>query len=209
MTSPVEEDPLETLARGGVPALKALVLHNSTVWRWNRPCYGITEGRPHLRLEFRALPAGPTVLDEVANAAFFLGLMTSLPNEYGDISAKMQFGDAKDNFFGVARHGLKAQLTWVDGKHYSVHGLVLKHLLPLARRGRKDAQINSEDIDRYLGIIQEMVETAQIGRQWMLPATASFPSREIRDQRLVAAMLARQKSEKPVHRWHVIVKQEF
>lgn len=79
MTSSVEENSLATLQQGGIPALKALVLHNSTVWRWNRPCFGITNGRPHLRLEFRALPAGPTVLDEVANAAFLLGLMCSCP----------------------------------------------------------------------------------------------------------------------------------
>ena len=79
MAAPIDEDSLETLAQGGVPRLKALVLHNGTVWRWNRPCFGITENHPHLRLEFRVLPAGPTVLDEVVNAAFLLGLMRSLP----------------------------------------------------------------------------------------------------------------------------------
>jgi CBS domain-containing protein len=212
MTTGVEEDSLKTLARGGVPALKSLVLHNSTVWRWNRPCYGITAGRPHLRLEFRALPAGPTVLDEVANAAFFIGLMRSLPKEYGNISTKMQFDDAKDNFFAAARHGLKAQLTWLDGKHYSVRDLVKHRLLPLASQGLRDARINTEDIDLYLGVIQERVETTQTGSQWMLSAAASLShhtGREMRDQRLVAAMLVRQKTGDPVHRWDAISKEEL
>ncbi len=211
MTSCVEEDSLETLARGGIPGLKALVLHNGTVWRWNRPCYGITDGRPHLRLEFRALPVGPTVLDEVANAAFFLGLMRSLPKEYGDVSAKMQFDDAKDNFFAAARHGLKAQLTWIDGKQYPVHDLVEQQLLPLASKGLKDARINPEDIERLLGVIRERIEAGQTGSRWMLSAMESLSqhtSCEFRNQRIVAAMLARQKSGQPAHRWDQLSEQE-
>ena len=128
------------------------------------------------------------------------------------MSAKVQFDDAKDNFFAAARHGLNAQLAWVDGKHHSVHDLVLKRLLPLARAGLGDAQINSEDIDRYLGTVQERVETAQTGSQWMLSAAAAFPQRvshEIRDHGLVATMLARQESGQPVHRWHPIARQEL
>ncbi len=212
LTGLVEEDSLETLGRGGIPALKALVLHNGTVWRWNRPCYGITEGRPHLRLEFRALPAGPTVLDEVANAALFLGLMTSLPKEYGDVSAKMQFDDAKDNFFAAARHGLKAQLTWIDGKHYSVRDLVKQQLLPLASEGLRTAHIDAGDIERYLGVIQERIEAAQTGSKWMLAAAAALSpntSSEFRGQRLVAALLARQKSGQPVYQWKPVSNQEL
>lgn len=212
MTSAVEENSLEVLAGGGIPALKALVLHNGTVWRWNRPCYGVTDGRPHLRLEFRALPAGPTVLDEVANAAFFLGLMRSLPKEYGDVSTKMPFEDAKDNFFAAARHGLKAQLTWIDDKHYSVQDLVKQRLLPLAAEGLRDANIDAADVDRYLGVIDERIEAGQTGSKWMLSAAAALSvhaSREFRDQRLVAAMLVREKSGQPAHQWERISKLEL
>ena len=80
-----EESPLEVLDRGGIPELKALRLHNGTIYRWNRPCYGVMDGKPHLRIENRVMPAGPSVQDELANSAFFFGLMSALPEEYGDI----------------------------------------------------------------------------------------------------------------------------
>src|SRR6185503_20251431 len=101
-----EESPMEVLDRGGVPELKALRLHNGTIYRWNRPCYGVMDGRPHLRIENRVLPAGPTVVDELANAAFFFGLMSALPEEYGDVREQMSFDDAKNNLVAAARYGL-------------------------------------------------------------------------------------------------------
>ena len=113
-----DEDPFQVLARGEIPLLSALRMHNGTVWPWNRACYGVSNGVAHLRIENRALPAGPTVIDEIANTAFFVGLMLSLPGEYGDISKRMSFDDAKSNFFAAARHGLNAQFNWIDGKSY-------------------------------------------------------------------------------------------
>lgn len=201
MTGAVAEDSLEIVGRGGVPRLSALVLHNGTVWRWNRACYGLTHGRPHLRLEFRALPSGPTVLDEVANAAFLLGLMRAIPAEFGNVSSKALFADVKDNFLAAARYGLKAQLTWLDGKHYAVNELIQERLLPLAAAGLKDAQIDSGDIDRYLGVIRERVASDQTGSKWTLAARASLPPNTGLDRQVVAAMLLRQKSGEPVHRW--------
>jgi CBS domain-containing protein len=212
MTSPDPEDSLQVLTRGEVPSLKALVLHNSTVWRWNRPCYGTTEGRPHLRLEFRALPAGPTVLDEVANATFFFGLMRSVPHEFGNVSARMPFDDVKDNFFAAARHGLKAQVSWFGGKHHAVDKLITEQLLPLAAAGLKDASIDGEDIDRYLGVIRGRIEADQTGSDWILSAGASMPTgtgSEYRDRRIVAAMLMRQKSGEPVHQWNPVAPEEL
>ena len=140
MTTEVDEDPQDVLALGGVPRLGALCLHNGTVWWWNRPCYGVSEGKAHLRIENRVLPSGPTVLDEVANAAFFTGLMAALPEEYGAIDERMTFDDARSNFWAAARHGLKAQFTWVDGRIYTPVALILEHLLPLARAGLKAQQ---------------------------------------------------------------------
>src|SRR6266545_4386778 len=118
MITRADGDPMQLLARGEIPLLSALCMHNGTVWPWNRACYGVSNGVAHLRIENRALPAGPTIIDEVANAAFFVGLMLSLPVEYGDISKRMTFDDAKENFFTAARHGLNAQFTWIDGKSY-------------------------------------------------------------------------------------------
>ena len=211
MTGSCGENSLDVLAGGGVPGLHALMLHNGTVWRWNRPCYGITEGRPHLRLEFRALPSGPTILDEVANAAFFLGLMRALPGEYDDVSSKARFEDAKENFYTAARHGLKAQLTWLDGKHYAVNELITNELLPLAAAGLKHANIDSNDIDRYLGVIAERVATDQTGSVWSLAARASLSSNselEYQDRRLVAVMLSRQTECGPVHGWSAVSQAE-
>ena len=152
------------LAAGRVPNLNAWRLHNGTIWRWNRACYGLVDGKPGLRVEARYLPAGPTVIDEVANAAFFLGLMTSLPNEFGDVTRLMRFEDAKDNFFNAARYGLKSQIVWLDGEGYRARRLILEQLLPLARRGLRNSGIIESDIERYLKVIEE-------------PPQASVPAR--------------------------------
>ncbi|HEY5446653.1 MAG TPA: hypothetical protein VIJ87_19755, partial [Pyrinomonadaceae bacterium] len=133
MITQPDEDPFQLLARGETPLLSALRMHNGTVWRWNRACYGVADGIAHLRIENRALPSGPTVQDEMANAAFFVGLMIALPPEYGEIAKRLSFDDAKENFFAAARNGLNAQLKWLDGKSISATSLILNELLPLAR----------------------------------------------------------------------------
>src|SRR5205085_1550508 len=181
MTAEAEEDPFEVLSRGGVPRLKALALHNGTVWWWNRPCYGIYEGRAHLRIENRVMPTGPTVLDEVANAAFFAGLMQSLPDAYGDIDRLMPFDDAKENFVAAARHGLGAQLTWLGGAARTAAALILEDLLPLAREGLKSSGIDGADIDLYLGTIEERVRAGQTGARWALSSLASLGTEGTRD----------------------------
>lgn len=202
-----DEDPLAVLARGEAPLLSALRLHNGTVWPWNRACYGISDGRAHLRIENRALPSGPTILDEMANTAFFIGLMTALPEEYGLIAKQMTFDDAKANFFAAARHGLQAQLAWTGGKSYGAAELILEHLLPLAREGLKASEIETEDIDRYLGTVEERVRSGQTGAQWMLRSLSTLSSEGTLDQRertLTASMLAHQHTGEPVHRWPLI-----
>src|SRR5436305_6950295 len=158
-----DESSLQTLARGDVASLSLLFVHNGTVWPWNRACYGVANGVAHLRIENRALPAGPTVVDEVANASFFAGLMLALPGEYGDITGRLSFDDAKANFFAAARYDLHAQLTWLDGKASSAASLIRDHLLPLARQGLQEALVEGRDIDNYLGIIDERVKSRQTG----------------------------------------------
>jgi CBS domain-containing protein len=205
------ENPFEILARGGTPSLSALRLHNGTVWRWNRACYGVTDGVPHLRIENRALPSGPTVIDEIANAAFFTGLMAALPNVYGDIAKRMAFDDAKMNFFRAARHGLDAQFQWIDGESHSAPALIMDHLLPLARQGLINAQVAPADVDKYLDIIEERAQSRQTGATWIiksLSAMDSSASKDTRQRRLTSAMLASQKNEQPVHRWSIIEQAE-
>ena len=204
MTCEPGEDSLDVLTRGGVPRLKALQLHNGTVWWWNRPCYGVSEGRAHLRIENRVIPAGPTPLDEVANAAFFAGLMQALPGVYGEIDKLLSFDDAKANFLAAARHGLGAQLTWVGGESHTAAGLILEQLLPLAREGLKASKVDGADIDLYLGTVEERVRTGQTGAQWALRSLAGMGdggTREGRMRSLAAAMHANQQTNEPVHRW--------
>jgi hypothetical protein len=129
------EDPLQALAEGRVPELSALTLHNGTVWRWNRPCYGITDGKPHLRIENRALPAGPTIVDQVANVALYYGLMQALAPEAGDIPRQIAFEDARLNLFAAAQHGLAARFTWPGGQRLGAAELLLNDLLPTAADG--------------------------------------------------------------------------
>lgn len=204
-----DENPFTVLARGETPALSALRLHNGTVWRWNRACYGVHNGVPHLRIENRALPSGPTIIDEIANAAFFTGLMVALPEIYGEIAKQMAFDDAKLNFFRAARHGLDAQFQWLDGQSHNAAVLILDQLLPLARLGLINAHVASDDIDTYLGIIEERARSGQTGARWMmksLSAIGSSASKDATQRRLTAEILANQKQGNPVHCWPVIDK---
>jgi CBS domain-containing protein/gamma-glutamyl:cysteine ligase YbdK (ATP-grasp superfamily) len=204
MITEPDEDPFQVLTRGEVPLLSALRMHNGTVWRWNRACYGVADGVAHLRIENRALPSGPTVQDEMANAAFFVGLMVALPHEYGAIAKRLSFDDAKENFFAAARYGVNAQLRWLDGKSLSATSLILHDLLPLARAGLQQSKVDSSDIDKYLGVLEERVRSGQTGAQWMLNSLTALNGSEPIDMRtrtLTAAILARQKEGKPVHEW--------
>jgi len=205
MITQADEDPFQVLARGETPLLSALRMHNGTVWRWNRACYGVADGVAHLRIENRALPSGPTVVDEIANAAFFAGLMLSLPQEYGDVANRMTFDDAKTNFFAAARHGLNAQFNWIDDRSYSASSLILDHLLPLARQGLQGAGVDSSDINKYLAVIDERVQSGRTGAQWMLKfaAAAGSGSKDMRYRTLTSTMLQQQKEGKPVHTWPI------
>jgi CBS domain-containing protein/gamma-glutamyl:cysteine ligase YbdK (ATP-grasp superfamily) len=209
MIAPPDENPFEVLARGETPSLSALRMHNGTVWRWNRACYGVNNGVPHLRIENRALPSGPTVVDEIANAAFFTGLMVAVPQVYGDIATRMDFDDAKLNFFRAARHGLDAQFQWMDGQSHNAASLILDELLPLARQGLGNAGVASEDIDKYLGIIEERARGGQTGARWIMKSLAAIGSPASKDatqRRLTSEILANQKQSQPIHRWPVIEK---
>ena len=209
MVSDPDENPFAVLARGETPSLSALRLHNGTVWRWNRACYGVTDGVAHLRIENRALPSGPTVVDEIANTAFFAGLMNALPQTYGDISKRMAFDDAKLNFFRAARHGLDAHFHWIEGRSHNAASLILDHLLPIAREGLASAHVASADIDKYLGIIEERAQSRQTGARWMtnsLSAIGKSVSKDSRQRRLTCEILANQKRGEPIHRWPLIEK---
>ncbi|MGD8728065.1 MAG: CBS domain-containing protein, partial [Gemmatimonadota bacterium] len=201
----VDEDPIEVLRWGGAPKLQALQLHNSTVYRWNRPCYGVTDGTPHLRIECRVLPAGPTVIDEVANAAFWSGLVLGAREEYGDVRNRIDFSEAKANFLAASRHGLEAGFRWLDGRTVGARRLILEEAVPLARTGLEAAGVTGEDISRYLGLIERRVESGTTGARWVMRSLSGMKGRGTRAERLsavTAGMIARQRSELPCHEWH-------
>ncbi len=200
----VDEDPMAVVAAGGSPKLRALCLHNGTIYRWNRPCYGITEGRPHLRIENRVLPAGPSTVDEVANSAFYFGLMAAEAEDAAGLSSRFSFDDCRRNFLAAARHGLDAQLVWTEGRRWSVRDLILDRLLPSAREGLRGAGIDEGDVDRYLGIMQARVEAGRTGASWMLGSLREMGEQgtpDLRERQLVRALRDNQVTGEPVHTW--------
>ncbi len=201
----LDEDPFDKLAHGIAPDLNALRLFSGTVWRWNRACYGVTDGIPHLRIENRILPAGPTPLDEMANAAFWFGLISAMAAQNYDVRDHFKYEDVKANFTAAARAGLNAQFIWSNGQTYPVRELIVMHLLPMAREGLVAGNIDSQDIDRYLGVIEERVVSGQSGSQWMLKSFASGENNQSTDgerlNAIVAGMHVRQHTNQPVHSW--------
>lgn len=199
----VGESSLAILERGEVPGLNALRMHNGTVYRWNRPCYGISDGKPHLRIENRVLPAGPTILDEMAGAAFFFGLMCNVSKEFTDVSSHMSFSDAKANFTAAARYGLNSRMKWFGGAPVGADELILKELLPLAREGLISHGLDAQEVSRYLEVIEERVTKGRTGAQWALDSLANMQSvrPDERYRSLTAAMLREQATERPVHEW--------
>lgn len=206
LTQAIAENSLDVLAAGGIPNLPAWRLHNGTIWRWNRPCYGVVDGKPGLRIEARFLPAGPTVVDEMANAAFFLGLLVELPEEFGDIRDYMSFDEARSNFYNAARYGLNGQNRGLDGQSRRVGRIILEELLPRARKGLVRAGVDSVDGDRLLDIIEARVRQEKSGARWMLDSYAAMDKRakpNVRLRSLTAAMKAHQKSGEPMHEWEL------
>ncbi len=200
------EDSLQVLERGEIPKLSALNMHNGTVYRWNRPCYGIYKGKPHLRIENRVIPSGPTPIDAAANAAFYFGLMGGISREYDDIRKVLDFDIAKHNFMSAARNGLDAQFQWIDGKTYTAKDIILSEMLPLAEHGLKQSGVDSQDIDRYLGIIRERTQSGKTGSKWMLQSFTALRKSATNDsilESLTATLIAREKSGLPVHLWEI------
>ena len=204
LTTETEDDPLGMIEQGIMPSLNALRLHNGTVYRWNRPCYGVHNNIPHLRIENRVIPSGPTVLDEVANAAFFYGMMAGMTEQVSDIRDLLTFADAKSNFLAAARDGIRAQMNWFNDTHLPAKQLILEQLLPLATEGLQEAGIDNDDIDRYLGVIRDRVTHRRTGSRWALESLEKMKERGTQDQRhrcIVSSMVEQQKTGIPISEW--------
>ncbi len=200
----LDEDPMLVLARGELPQLKALRLHNGTIYRWNRACYGVTDGKPHLRIENRVIPAGPSTLDEMANAAFWCGLMVEFGAREEDITRRIDFDQAAANFYTAAREGVGSHFEWLDHEEISARELVLERLLPMAQNGLRRQGINEDDARKYLTVVEERVRSGRTGARWQLSSWNSLRDRSTPAERataLVAATVQRQLTGRPVSEW--------
>jgi hypothetical protein len=176
-----------------------LRLHNGAIWRWVRPLIGFdAAGRAHVRLEQRVLPSGPTVLDMVANAALYFGLVHALARQPGAAESSLPFADARANFYAAARHGLQAELTWLDGRRYPVRDWLLEIGLPLARRGLQEFGLPDAEIEHYLGVVEARVRNGQTGAAWQLQRLARVGGDL---HRMMDDYLDNQRSGAPVHQW--------
>jgi hypothetical protein len=201
------ERPLERVAAGQVPALEELRLHQGTVWRWNRAIYD-PAGGGHLRIEMRPLPAGPTVVDMLANAAFLLGLTLTLASDADTLTRRFAFQQAHHNFYRAAQFGLGAELAWPlgpDGRARTFPAAELvRQLMPAARQGLVGAGVAAEEADGLLAVIEARTATGQTGAAWQRQALAALERRLGRDQALGAMLehyLEHQQTGDPVHTW--------
>jgi gamma-glutamyl:cysteine ligase YbdK (ATP-grasp superfamily) len=202
-----DEDPITTLERGAIPQLGEMSLHNGTIYRWNRPVYAAVDGRPHLRVENRVLPAGPTVADILANAAFYYGLVRALAEAEDPIWAQMPFETAAENLREAARHGMDARLFWPGVGEVPAAELVVRHLLPMAREGLRRWDVSQNSADRLLGIIEQRCLTGQTGAAWQIDTVATLTRRGADRQQALSRMTERyiehMHANEPVHTWPV------
>jgi hypothetical protein len=187
-----------------VPQLGELRLHNGTIYRWNRPVYDVVRGRPHLRVENRCLPAGPTVVDVLANAALYYGLVKVLAEQDRPVWSQMSFAAAEENFHNGARHGIDARIYWPGVGEVPATELVLRRLLPIAHRGLEEWGIDTEDKDRLLGIIESRCLSARNGASWQAATFHHLFRDRDRPEALREMMreyVEHMHSNEPVHTW--------
>ena len=206
-----------------VEQLAHLNLHNGTVWRWNRPLIGYTqpvqqpgnesgddvhpdsgckhEREYHVRLEHRVIPAGPTIVDSIANAAFFYGAVTAMANQYEMPEKQLAFVQAKENFYLSAKHGLKGKVIWLSGQSIPLKALILDYILPMAKDGLNQLGVARQDIDYYLGIIEQRTKNGQNGASWQRRYIEKY-GKDM--QALTLAYEKNQQSGRPVHEWDIV-----
>jgi hypothetical protein len=181
-------------------------LHNGTIYRWNRPVYGVVGGKPHLRVENRVLPAGPSVVDVIANAAFYYGLVRVLAESERPVWTQMSFTTAAENLHEAAKNGMGAQLYWPGLGDATVAELVLRRLLPMARDGLSQWGVSSVHADRLLGIIEQRCLTGQTGAAWQIGTVARLSERHGADRREALRQMTQlyiecMHTNEPVHSW--------
>jgi hypothetical protein len=203
-----DEDPVAVLDGGGIPGLPELTLHSGTVYRWNRPVYAVAGGEPHLRVENRVLPAGPTVTDVVANAAFYYGLVHMLAEAERPIWTQMSFAAAHDNLVEAARRGLEARLYWPGLGEVPAAELTLRRLLSLSYDGLRRRGVDAAAAERLLGVIEQRCLTGRTGAAWQTETVHALEERSGLDRgtalrEMTMRYLKLMHTGEPAHTWPV------
>ena len=201
-----DEDPVAVLDGDGIPGLPELTLHNGTIYRWNRPVYAVAGGEPHLRVENRVLPAGPTVTDIVANAAFYYGLVHRLAEQERPIWSQMSFAAAHDNLMEGARHGLEARLYWPGLGEVPAAELTLRRLLTLSYEGLCQRGVDTVEAERLLGVIEQRCLTGRTGATWQTETVHALEERSGLDRdtalrEMTQRYLKLMNTGEPAHTW--------
>jgi gamma-glutamyl:cysteine ligase YbdK (ATP-grasp superfamily) len=198
-----DEDPLDVLDAGGVPQLGELKLHNGTIYRWNRPVYAVVGGLPHVRVENRVLPAGPTVVDTMANAAFYFGLVRALAQQERPVWSQMSFSAAEESFYSAARAGFDAHLYWPGLGQLPAAELVLRRLLPMAAAGLADWGVSDAESGRLMDIIEGRCINMRNGASWFVDQVHARGDADRFDslRAVLAEYRSRMHSNDPVHTW--------
>jgi hypothetical protein len=203
-----DEDPVAELDAGRTPSLQELRLHNGTVWRWNRPVYDVVDGVPHLRVENRTLPAGPTVVDIMANAAFYFGALHHLAHEERPVWSRMSFGAAEESFTRASIRGMDASVYWPGMGEVPISELVLRRLLPMAHEGLAEMGVDDDIRQRLLGVIEGRCTSGVNGAGWQVQAVHDFESRGLDRwealRRMTQEYAARMHTNIPVHTWEPV-----
>ncbi|MCW8194977.1 glutamate--cysteine ligase [Proteobacteria bacterium 005FR1] len=203
-----DEDPMEVLDRGGIPQLNELRLQQGSVWLWNRPVYDPVDGG-HLRIEMRALPAGPSVADMMANAALLIGLTMVVKERINRLLPAIPFDYCIRNFYRAAELGLDAELIWPSTTQseptYHKVGDIIRDLLPRVPEHLAKAGFVAEDFAPFLEIARERLETGQTGSRWQLAKLNELEKELPRDKALAEMLKQYQQFSSgnlPVARWH-------
>lgn len=209
LSTKIDENSLLEAKNGTIPKLKALGLYNGTIYPWNRACYGVGGGKPHLRIENRYIPAGPSVLDQMANFALWVGLMKGRPASFDDMPKVMAFQDAKSNFIKAARYGKEAVLCW-EGELLPAKRLLKDKLIPIAIEGLKSMGIDPKSMERYFEVIEGRIE-GKTGAKWIVSNYRRLQQTQKSDHALrliTRAMYKNQKKGIPVHLWSDVISEK-
>ncbi len=199
-----DEDPAAVLDDGGTPRLDELRLHNGTIYRWNRPVYDVVDDVPHVRVENRVLPAGPTVVDTIANAAFYFGLVRSLAEQERPVWSQMSFPAAEENFHVAAQAGIEAQVYWPGVGQVPATELVVRRLLPMAAAGLQAWGVSDAESGALLDVIEQRCLTGRNGASWFVgqvQARSGEGDRHEVIRRVLGDYRQRMHTNEPVHTW--------